>query len=38
MAVLGGKDFKRLQLGIDRPVSHDPDDVARYVLSNFNKS
>lgn len=29
-------DFKRLQLGIDRPNSRDPEIVANYVLTNFN--
>ena len=35
---VGGKDFKRLQLGIDRPVSRSPDDVANYVLQNLSKT
>lgn len=38
IGAVGGNDFKRLQLGINRPASRDPDDVARYVLSNFNKT
>ena len=31
----GGKDFKRLKIGIDRPKSKNPVIVASYVLSNF---
>lgn len=38
IGAVGGNDFRRLQLGIDRPVSHQPDDVAKYVLCNFSKS
>ncbi len=29
--------FKRLQLGIARPESRDPEVVAKYVLTNFSK-
>lgn len=36
IASIGGNDFRRLHLGIDRPKSNDPDIVAGYVLSNFN--
>lgn len=35
---LRGNDFKRLQLGIGRPSSRDPDAVAKYVLSNFRNA
>ncbi len=35
IATIGGNDFRRLHLGIDRPKSSDPDIVAGYVLSNF---
>jgi len=35
IAALGGKDFLRLRIGIDRPVSAKL--VADYVLSNFSK-
>ena len=38
IATVGGNDFRRLHLGIDRPDSNDPDVVADYVLSNFSKS
>ncbi|KAK9450837.1 peptidyl-tRNA hydrolase-domain-containing protein [Limtongia smithiae] len=31
------KDFVKLSIGIDRPVSHDPNDVAEYVLSKIPK-
>lgn len=37
IATIGGNDFRRLHLGIDRPKSNDPDIVANYVLSNFSK-
>ena len=37
IGAVGGKDFKRLQLGIDRPSSRNPEDVANYVLTNFSK-
>ncbi len=36
IATIGGNDFRRLHLGIDRPKSNDPDIVAAYVLSNFS--
>ena len=31
------KDLKRLQMGIGRPESHDPEVVADYVLGKFNR-
>lgn len=37
IGALGNKDFKRLQLGIDRPSSRDPEVVASYVLHQFSK-
>ena len=36
IATIGGNDFRRLHIGIDRPKSNDPDIVAGYVLSNFS--
>jgi PTH1 family peptidyl-tRNA hydrolase len=33
---IGNQDFLRLKIGISRPLSHDPADVASYVLSNFD--
>jgi PTH1 family peptidyl-tRNA hydrolase len=36
IATVGGNDFKRLQIGIDRPNSNDPEIVAGYVLKNFS--
>lgn len=38
IGALKGKEFKRLQLGIDRPASRQPEDVAKYVLQNFSKA
>jgi PTH1 family peptidyl-tRNA hydrolase len=32
---LGGKDFLRIRVGVGRPPSTDPDQVASYVLSRF---
>lgn len=37
-ASLKSKDFKRLQIGIDRPASREPEVVAKYVLSQFGAS
>jgi len=35
---LGGyKDFVRIGIGIGRPEDRDPNVVARYVLSNFER-
>jgi peptidyl-tRNA hydrolase len=31
-------EFRRLQIGIGRPVSKDEDVVSKYVLSNFSSS
>ena len=36
-ALRGDKGFKKLLIGIDRPVSRDPEDVAKYVLSRFRR-
>ena len=33
----GTKDIIRLQLGIDRPLERDPDIIAAYVLSKFQR-
>ena len=38
IGAMGGKNFRRLQLGIDRPKSREPEDVANYVLNNFPKA
>ena len=41
LSVIGAvksKEFKRLQIGIGRPTSRDPEDVANYVLQNFRKN
>lgn len=35
IAKIGTNDFRRLRIGVDRPVNQD--DVADYVLSNFKK-
>ena len=32
------KNIKKLQIGISRPVSRDPEIVSKYVLSNFPSS
>jgi PTH1 family peptidyl-tRNA hydrolase len=34
----GGPDFWRVRIGVGRPDSTDPDVVARYVLSRFDRS
>ena len=33
----GNKDFKRLQFGVSRPESRDPQIIARYVETKFTK-
>jgi peptidyl-tRNA hydrolase len=33
----GYKDFQRIAIGIGRPESRLPADVANYVLDNFNE-
>ncbi len=33
---LKNNEFQRILIGIDRPVSRDPEDIAEYVLSNFS--
>lgn len=33
---LGTDDFLRLKIGVGRPASHDPDEVAKYVLERFS--
>jgi PTH1 family peptidyl-tRNA hydrolase len=38
IGAVGGKDFERLQLGIGRPNSRDPEAVSNYVLQNFTKA
>lgn len=38
IGAVGGKEFKRLQLGIGRPNSRDPEAVSNYVLQNFTKA
>jgi PTH1 family peptidyl-tRNA hydrolase len=35
--ILKSDNIRRLQFGINRPESRDPEAVANYVLSNFNK-
>jgi len=37
MGSIGYKVFPRMEIGIYRPLSRDPEDVASYVLVNFNK-
>ncbi len=37
ITALGTNQIKRLQLGIGRPSSRDPEDVANYVLTAFSK-
>jgi peptidyl-tRNA hydrolase len=38
IGALGTKKIKRLQIGISRPESRDPDIVSRYVLQRFSSS
>jgi peptidyl-tRNA hydrolase, PTH1 family len=35
---LGGDDFTRIRVGVGRPDSTDPDEVAAYVLARFRES
>ena len=35
---LGGADFHRVRIGVDRPDSTDPDIVASYVLGKWRRS
>ncbi len=37
-ANLGSADFARVRIGVDRPPSTDPDQVAAYVLGRFRQS
>jgi PTH1 family peptidyl-tRNA hydrolase len=37
-AGLGGSGFRRVRVGVGRPDSTDPDEVATYVLSRFPES
>lgn len=38
MSALKSDSFRRLQLGIGRPLSREPDVVADYVLKDFSTS